>query len=364
MNIATMAASYLTPMIIDKIASSLGITSPLAVKAIGAILPTILAGILGASSKPDGLTSLSKALGQQDPGLLGNLGNLIGGSGQSAMINAGTSVLGSLLGNSAAGSMAGAVAKFAGIGDAPAKNLIGMLAPVALGTIAKQQKDSGLDTAGLGRMLMGQKDNIQAAMPAGFADLLKGTGLLDALGAPAKAQAAPAASTSSSASRPTASAPPATTAPRIAPSSGSGWLPWVAGLGLLALAAWYIAAPATRQAAFPVAPKITIGTQDVGAQLGSVVEDLRGTLTGLKDEASARTALPRLQAMQKQLDTINGLRGTMPADGKSALAGYINTLLPLLRPLLEKALATAGVGAIAKPVLDQIFSRIESMSKA
>ena len=152
---------------------------------------------------------------------------------------------------------------------------------------------------------------------------------------------------------------------RVAPSSsGSGWLPWVAGLGLLALAGWYIAAPATRQVNFPVAPKITAGSQDVGAQLGSVVEGLRGTLSGLKDEASAKAALPRLQDTAKQLETINGLRGGLPADGKSALAGYAGSLLPLLRPLIEKALATAGVGAIAKPVLDQILNRIEAMSKA
>lgn len=366
MNIVTMAASYLTPMIIDKIASSLGITSPLAAKAIGAILPTILAGILRASSKPDGLGALTKALGQQDPGLIGNLGNLIGGSGQGALINSGNSALGALLGPSAAGSIAGAVSKFAGIGDAPAKSLIGMLSPVALGTLGKQQKDAGLDAAGLARMLMGQKENIQAAIPAGFSDLLKGSGLLDSLGTPAMAQtsSSSSSSTSSAASRPAATS--STIEPvRVAPgSSGSSWLPWVAGLGLLALAGWYIAAPATRQVNFPVAPKITAGSQDVGAQLGSVVEGLRGTLSGLKDEASAKAALPRLQDTAKQLETINGLRGGLPADGKSALAGYAGSLLPLLRPLIEKALATAGVGAIAKPVLDQILNRIEAMSKA
>lgn len=365
MNIVSMAASYLTPMIIDKIASSLGISKPLATKAIGAILPTILAGILGASSKPDGLSSLTKALGQQDPGLLGNLGNLIGGSGQGALISAGTSALGALLGPSAAGSVAGAVSKFAGIGDAPTKSLIGMLAPVALGTLGKQQKDAGLDTAGLAKMLMGQKDNIQAAIPPGFADLLKGSGLLDTLGTPAKAQmSSPSPSPSPSTGSRPAAVSTSHEVPRAAPSSGSGWLPWVAGLALLALAGWYISAPAIRQVNFPAVPKITAGSQDIGAQLGSVVEDLRGTLIGLKDEASARAALPRMQAMSKQLDGINGLRGNLPSEGKSALAGYANSLLPLLRPMIEKALATAGVGAIAKPVLDQIFARIEAMAKA
>ena len=351
-NIVSMAAQYLTPMLIDKIASSFGITSPLAQKAIAAILPTILAGLIGSSSKPEGVGALTKALGQQDPGFLGNLGNLIGGSGQAAAVNAGTNALGSLLGGSSVGALAGAVGKFAGVGDAPAKGLIGMLAPVVLGTLAKQQKDSNLDGAGLARMLMGQKDNIAAAMPAGFSDLLKGSGLLDSI--------APAA-TAQPAARATASVHDI---PRKeASSSSSSWLPWVAALALATLAGWYFLGQGLRQAALPPIPNITVGSQDVGAQLGSVVEGLRGTLSGIKDEASAKTALPRLQDMTKQLDGINTLRGQLPPEGKKSLAAYAATLLPILRPLIDKALAGSGVGAIAKPVLDQIFSRLEAMSK-
>ncbi len=356
MNIVSMAAQYLTPMLIDKVAGSLGITSPLAQKAIAALLPTIFGSILGASSKPSGLEALGKVLGQQDGGLLGNLGGLLGGAGQAGLATSGAGMLGSLLGNNAVGSLAGAAAKFAGIGEGPAKSLVGLLAPVALGSIAKEQKSQGLDIGGVAKMLMGQKDNITAAMPAGFGDLLKGTGLLDSL-APAAAprpttQSQPAAQTSSY------------TAPKPAASSGSSWLPYAAGLALLALGAWwFIGNSSTRQAAFPVAPKITVGTQDVGAQLGTVVEGLRGTLTGMKDEASAKAALPRLQDMAKQLDSLNGLRATMPVEAKKGLAGYAASLMPLLRPLIEKALATAGVGAIAKPVLDQILGRLDGMSK-
>ena len=354
MNIVSMAAQYLGPMIVDKIASSLGITSPLAQKAIAAILPTILAGLMGSSAKPEGLGALTKALGAQDPGLLGNLGNLLGGSGQTGLVNAGTSVLGSLLGGSSAGALAGAAAKFAGIGDGPSKSLVGMLAPVVLGTLAKQQKESNLDGAGLARLLMGQKDNISAAIPAGFSDLLKGSGLLDSV-APAMAAAQPA-------TRPSATVTEMPRQPAVE-SSSSSWLPWVAALALAALAGWYFLGQGTRQAAFPVAPKITVGSQDVGAQLSSVVEGLRGTLTGLKDEGSAKEALPRLQAMTKQLDGISDLRGQLPAEGKKGLASYVASLLPLLRPLIDKALAGSGVGPIAKPVLDQIFNRLEAMTK-
>jgi hypothetical protein len=49
---------------------------------------------------------------------------------------------------------------------------MGLLAPVILGVIGREQRSAGLETAGLARMLMGQKDQIAAAMPVGLSDLL------------------------------------------------------------------------------------------------------------------------------------------------------------------------------------------------
>lgn len=353
MNIVSMAAQYLAPSIVEKIASSLGISNPLAQKAIGAILPSIFGALLGSSSKPSGLEALGKILGQQELGFLGNIGNILGGAGQAATVTSGTNVLGSLLGNSAIGTLAGAASKFAGIGDGPAKSLIGMLAPVALGTIAQQQKAQNLDVAGLGKMLSGQKDNIAAALPSGFGDLLKGTGLLDFI-APAAIQR-PASQTPQ---------PSSTSYSQPTQQGGTNWLPWALGLALLGLGAWYFLGGNTpKQVALPAIPKIMSGTQDVGAQLGSTVEGLRATLGGIKDEASAKLALPRLQETAKQLDALNGLRGQLPADAKKSLSSYSSSLLPILRPLIDRVLGTSGVSALLKPVLDQIFARLDGMAK-
>ncbi len=359
MNIVSMAAQYLTPMLVDKIAGALGIQSPMVKMAIGAILPTLMGGFMKTSQSPSGLGKLTDLLGKQDPGLLGNLGNLIGGSGQGAMVNAGTDALGSLLGGSALGSLTGAVSKFAGIGDGPTKSLVGMLAPIALGTLAKEQKAGGLDAAGLAKMLMGQKDNVAAAMPKGFADLLGGSGLLDAV-MPAAAPRAAASTTTSASSQAPRSTGTVHDIPRPAPKSNS--MVWAAAAAAIALGGWWWFS-GVRQPAIPAVPKIVFNNQDVGGQVGSVVEGLRGTLAGIKDEASARTALPRLQETAKQLDTLNEVRGRMPADAKKGLASYVGTLMPIIRPLAEKALATAGVGAIAKPVLDQILGRLDTMAK-
>ncbi len=344
-----MAMQYLTPMLVDRIASSLGIQSPMVRSAIAAILPTILAGIAGVASKPGGGRQITDVLGKQNTDILGDLGSIFGGAKQNDVAKSGTDTLRDLLGGNAVSGLTSAVGKFAGIGDAPVQSLVGMLAPVALGTLAKQQKDSGLDAAGLTNLLKDQRENIQAAMPSGFADLLKGTGLLDGLAPPKVA----------------APTPHVMPAPEVKPAGGLGMWPMVAGAALLAVLGWYYFGnqrPAT--VTLPAVPQITVAGQNIGGQLGSVAEGLRGTLVGLKDEASAKAALPRLQEMSQQLGGIRDNAAKLPPDARKTLAGYAAQLLPLLRPLIDKALAASGVGPVAKPVLDQILNRIEAMAKA
>lgn len=355
MNIVSMAMQYLTPMLVDRIASSLGVSSPLVRTAIAAILPTILAGITGVAAKPDGGRRISDVLGKQDPGILGDLGSIFGGERQAQVAKQGSDVLGGLLGGSAISGLTGAVSKFSGLGDAPTQSLIGMLAPVALGTLAQQQKSSGLDAAGLVSMLMGQKDNIRSAMPEGFDKLLAGTGLLDGIAAPKVAAAA---------SQPAQSRPVATPQPAPKAAGGSNMWPMLAAAAALALSGWYFFGQSSPKLAIPAAPKITLGNQDVGAQLGSLAEGLRGTLVTLKDKQSAEAALPRLQEMQRQLVGIGESAAKLPPEGRKGLASYAGQLLPLLRPLIEQALKAAGVGPAAKPVLDQILSRLEGLAKA
>ena len=348
-----MAMQYLTPMLIDRIAGSLGIQSPLVKSAIGAILPSILAGLTGVASKPGGGRQLGEVLGKQNTDILGDLGNIFGGAKQAEVSKSGFDSLRDLLGGNALSGMTGAIGKFAGIGDAPVQSLVGMMAPVVLGTLAKVQKSSGLDASGLTNLLMGQRDNIKAAMPSGLGDLLKGTGLLDGINAAPRAPEAP---------RPT---PTPAAAPVKPAGGGLGMMPLIAGAALLALLGWYFfGQQKPTVATWPAAPQITVGSQNIGAQLGSVVEGLRGTLPNIKDEASARSALPRLQEMAQQLTGLQDQAGKAPADVKRSLASYAAQLLPLIRPLIERALATSGVGPIAKPVLDTILNRIEAMSKA
>ena len=77
----------------------------------------------------------------------------------------------------------GAISKFTGLGQGASGSLLGMLAPIVMGTIGLHQSAAGaLNAKGITNLFESQKDHIAAAMPSGFGNLLSGTGLLNSLG--------------------------------------------------------------------------------------------------------------------------------------------------------------------------------------
>jgi Bacterial protein of unknown function (DUF937) len=206
MNLVSIIMQLLTPDLLGKLAGGIGGDKSLVGKAVGALVPSILGSLVGVAAKPDGGSLLTNAIGKLDPGLMGNLGSVLGGAGQGALASTGTNILGSLLGNSALGTLAGAVGKFSGLGSSASTGLIGALVPVILGSLGQQQKSMGLDAGGLAKLLGDQKSNINAAMPGDFSKLLSGSGLLDGAMGTAASAATGAAKAASSATSTVSSA--------------------------------------------------------------------------------------------------------------------------------------------------------------
>jgi hypothetical protein len=372
MNLISLAMNFITPSIVSRIASSLGIDSKIAQMAISAALPSIFAGIVGKSAKPEGLGQLTSMLGQQDSGLLSNLAGMIGGSDQSKLVSGGSNMLGSLLGNSTLGALTGAIGKFSGMGEAPTKSLLGMLAPVAMGTLAQQQKSNGLDGVGLAKMLMGQSENISNALPSGFGDLMKGSGLFDNLPKPAvssivsdTARAAGSAASAAQGAARSAMQDASTVVKHATVPTKTGlpsWLTWGALLAALLLGFYMFGPGSGRRIAAPPA-RIVHNNVDLVPQVANAYNVLRDTLGNVRDQATAQAALPRLQETARSLDSLNTLAGQMAPAVRGDLATLVQGYLPNLRLLIDAALKTAGVSAVAKPVLDQILNRVEGLSK-
>jgi hypothetical protein len=379
-NLVSLVMQFLTPDMIAKIASGLGLDRTVAQKAIGGAVPALLAGLADVASTPNGARQLSSTLAQQ-PGSLESLKSLIGASGQNTLAETGSSMLSGLFGGGALDTMAQSIGKFAGVDGGSSKSLLGMLGPVVLGALGQQQRSAGLDASGLASLLGSQKDQIAAAIPSGLADQLSAAGLIDrAAGTLRSGTAAASAAGSriaSASERTVAGARQATYATTGAASSQ--WPYWLAGLVVLGGLAWYaigrpggdkvaeLPRPTATQPAGTVGlatPNLTVGGMDLANQVNSSVGALRSVLPGITDAASAEAALPKIREATAQLNEVSTRAANLAPEGKSALAKLIAAATPTINQMCDKVLATPGVGDIAKPAIDELRGKLDTLSRA
>src|SRR5262249_4086773 len=148
-----------------------------------AAVPAILSTLTGLIDRPGGARQLADAVARQPADVLSSIAN--GRAGSAEMANRGTSLLTSLLGGGALGTLAATLARFAGIGEGSTRSLMGMLTPVIMGVLGNEQRGAGLDANGLANLLTGQKKEITAAMPSGLSQLLEASGLDEHMTSPA-----------------------------------------------------------------------------------------------------------------------------------------------------------------------------------
>ena len=246
-NLVSVVMQFLTPDMIAKIASALGLDRSVAQKAIAGAVPALLASLADLASAPNGARQLGNALAQQQAGSLESIKSIIGGSGQNTLAEAGSSVLSGLFGGGTLDTMAQSIGKFAGLDGASSKSLLGMLAPVVLGTLGQQQRSAGLDAGGLASLLGAQKDQIAAAIPSGLADQLSAAGLIDrAAGTLRSGTAAASAAGNRIAGASERTVAGAGQAARATTSAASSqWPYWLVALAVLGGLAWYTLGPRT-----------------------------------------------------------------------------------------------------------------------
>jgi hypothetical protein len=391
-NLVSVVTQFLTPDVIAKIASALGLDRMLVQKAIGGAIPVVLSGLAGVASTPGGVRQLSNALAQQQPGMLDNLKNLIGGSGQKGFADAGTNMLSGLLGGDTLTAVTQSVGSFANMSEGASKSLVGMLGPVVMGALGQQQRTAGLDAAGLASLLTSQKDQIASAIPSGLADQLKAAGLIDRVGDGVRsgvtAASAAAGRFGDVAERAAVGSSQATYAASnqaiqaARSASFAQWPVWVLGVIALAGLAWYffggssgdkVAQQSRPVATEPAKPAETVGAApatltvagvDLRSRLNSSVDILRTTLTGITDATSAQAALPKLQEAITQIDELGALSTKLPQSGRGAFASLIAAAMPTINQLCDKVLTTPGVGAIAKPKIDELRTKLDTLAKA
>src|SRR5262249_29436186 len=200
-----------------------------------------------------------------------------------------------------------------------------------------------LNASGLANLLSEQKDHISAAMPSGFKDALR---------AAAPEQGA-----------------------RLSPASSGtpqrSWGPWAWVLPLIALAllGWWLfgtrkdnvaerTQPATKTQASPA-----VNGVDLKSSTQTAVDNVNTALRDIKDEPSAQAAMPKLRNADEQLDSVIRLSAQLPDAGKKAVGSVAATAESATTQLFDKVLAIPGVKDAAKPQIDSLRAKLETLSK-
>ena len=372
-NLTSLVMQFLTPEVIEKIASFLGLDRAATQKAAGGAVPALLAGLSELVATPAGASQLSKVLSQQQSG---GLTDLLRNAGPQGLAETGSSMLSGLFGGRTMDTMAQAVGKFAGMGDSGGKSLLSVLGPIVLGALGQQQRNAGLDANGLAGLLRSQKDQIASAIPSGLADQLGAAGLIDKAEAGLRSGAAAA---SAGASRVGSAAERAGTFARQTASPSAQWPYWLAAAIVLGGLAWYFmqrpgeetvaelpakTQPAPASGTVGLAPaSLTVDGVNLANQLNASIDTLKSALPGMTDAAGAQAALPKINQAIAQLNDLSTRAARLPPEGRSALAKLIVVVRPSIDQMCDKVMATPDVAPVAKPAIDGLKERLDSLSQ-
>ena len=175
-NIVDSLKGYITSELISKAAGSFGESNSAITKGIDGLLPTILGGLVQKSNDTSafgGIYDMIKGGAAANPGLLDNLGSLIGGGNLAK--NDPKDLSGSLMSSLFGGKVGGIldlVSSVAGLKRSSSSGLMGFVGPIVMSYLGGIMKDKALDAVGLGKFLRNDSTSIANALPAGMGSLL------------------------------------------------------------------------------------------------------------------------------------------------------------------------------------------------
>jgi hypothetical protein len=108
---------------------------------------------------------------------------------------------------------------------------------------------------------------------------------------------------------------------------------------------------------------LTVDGVNLAGQINSSINTLKSALPGITDSATAQAALPKINEVIAQLSDISARAAKLPPEGRSALAKLIVVVRPSINQMCDKVMATPGVGAVAKPAIDDLQARLDALAR-
>jgi len=159
-----MITQQLGGSMMDQLAQKVGGNSDGVKRAAATAVPMIIAALKKNASSRQGAESLAKALDKKhsnnDGGMLGNLGGLLGGSS----MQDGSKILGHVFGGRQE-NMASQLGKATGLGGKGAGDLMSMLAPMVMGALGQAKSQGNIGVSGLQDLLNQENNSIQQRQP-------------------------------------------------------------------------------------------------------------------------------------------------------------------------------------------------------
>lgn len=374
LNLMDLLKDQVTGTLAKQASGFLGESESGVAKALGGLLPAIMGGAVERVQEPSGASGLMDLIGGLDLDKLGDIAGVFGGGASSVngLLNSGGGIIESLLGNKVGG-IVDFISNMAGLKSSSSSSLLKMAAPFVLGMIGKQVKGKGIDF--LKDLILGQKDHVAKAMPAGFGNVLGFSSLGDMVGGAtdavkgaasnvgntAKAAATGAASVAGNAAKGAADTATA------AASTGMSWLKWALPL-LIALGAIYML---TRNGcASDMADKAKEGieaTKDAGAAAAGAVKDAGSAAAdAVADGASAvgdiaKSAFAKVdEGARAALDQINFVAGSAGSQMKEFIDGGFEGDATFTFNNLNFATGSADLDASSQTEIDNVAAILKA----
>ena len=147
-NLVSYIAQMLTPDMIARIASALGLDSSKVQGAVSAAIPAVLAGLTGIAAQPGGAQRIADTARQQG-GSLDNLLGMLSGGDQASLAQSGAQIISSLFGAKDGGALASAIGGVSGMDQRASGSLLATLAPLVIGGLARQSGGDDMSAYGL-----------------------------------------------------------------------------------------------------------------------------------------------------------------------------------------------------------------------
>jgi Bacterial protein of unknown function (DUF937) len=299
-------------------------------------VPALLSGLSSVASSPGGAQKLVSALGKFDGATLHELSQGLA-EHPGSVLEQGSGLLNSLLGGNMLSGITSALSRFSGLGSGVGQKLLGYMMPMVMGTIASRFSGKMINPQSLMSMFSDQKANIASAMPSGFS-------LADVPGLGSVGSAAHAAASA-------------------AQSAGNSAVKWLVPLGALAVIGLILFA-LLRPGSSPTLNVPNVNAPDfakINTDLTGNIDAINKSLGGIKDAATAATAVPKLHESIDKLSAMKALADKLPEADQVKIHDTIKSSLTKLDDQFAKLLWIPGVGDKIKPQVDVAMSKLASL---